>query len=404
MRGGKEGFLHLAFCTNVHPSDGWAEVFSNLRRFPPALRERLAPEEPFGIGLRLSGVESRELLEESRLERFRSFLDDHGLYVFTLNGFPYGTFHGQPAKANVHAPDWREEERVRYTLRLAEILAYLLPEEADGGISTSPLSYKAWVNAKDPTIWEHLVRQLVRVVEELVRIRREQGKTVHVDIEPEPDGLLENSAEVVRFYERWLLGTGARVLAARLGTSLDEARSLVLDHVRICFDTCHVAMACEDPEQVLDRFARTGIKVGKVQISSALKVPLPEDEAGRVELEGRLRPFAESTYLHQVACLGRDGTLRRYPDLADALPYLRGSEAVQWRIHFHVPVFVERYGALLPTQQEIRRTFELLRERRFCRHLEIETYTWSVLPEGLKEDLLELICREYEWVLDGLRG
>lgn len=404
MRVGKEGFLQLTYCTNVHPSDGWAEVFSNLRRFPPALRERLAPEEPFGIGLRLSGVESRELLEESRLERFRSFLDDHGLYVFTLNGFPYGTFHGQPAKANVHAPDWREEERVRYTLRLAEILAYLLPEEADGGISTSPLSYKAWVNAKDPTIWEHLVRQLVRVVEELVRIRREQGKTVHVDIEPEPDGLLENSAEVVRFYERWLLGTGARVLAARLGTSLDEARSLVLDHVRICFDTCHVAMACEDPEQVLDRFARTGIKVGKVQISSALKVPLPEDEAGRVELEGRLRPFAESTYLHQVACLGRDGTLRRYPDLADALPYLRGSEAVQWRIHFHVPVFVERYGALLPTQQEIRRTFELLRERRFCRHLEIETYTWSVLPEGLKEDLLELICREYEWVLDGLRG
>lgn len=400
MRVGKDGFFQLTYCTNIHPGSGWEEVFGNLQRYAPALRERLAPGEPFGIGLRLSGRESRELLQEDRLRRFRFFLEEHGLYVFTLNGFPYGPFHGQPVKAHVHAPDWREEERVRYTLRLVDVLACLLPEGTDGGISTSPLSYKPWVDVEDAALWEHLTRQVVRAVEKMVLVRREQGKIVHLDLEPEPDGLLENSAEVVRFYEDWLLAGGARMLSKSAGIPLEEARAYLLDHVRVCFDACHVAMAYEDPSQVLDRFARAGIRVGKVQISSALKVILPDEGAERAGLVEKLRPFAESTYLHQVACRERDGTLRRYPDLADALPHLRGSRADQWRIHFHVPVFVERYGTLLSTQDDIRRTFALLRERRFSEHLEIETYTWGVLPEDLKGDLLDLIGLEYEWVRD----
>jgi hypothetical protein len=239
---------------------------------------------------------------------------------------------------------------------------------------------------------------VVRVAEEVVRIRLHWGKTIHLDIEPEPDGLLENSTEVVRFYEDWLLADGASMLSERMGMTIDEARACLLDHIRVCFDTCHVAMAYEDPEQVLDRLAEVGIRIGKVQISSALKVMLPNDEAERVALEETLRPFAESTYLHQVACRNRDGTLYQYSDLVDALPDVQSSRADQWRIHFHVPIFVERYGKLLSTQDDIRRVFALLHQRRFSEHLEIETYTWDVLPKDLKKDLLDLIGLEYEWV------
>lgn len=398
MRVGSDNYFHLTYCTNIHPNNGWEAVLANLGRYAPPLRERLAAGEPFGIGLRLSGIESTELLQGQRLVEFRSFLDDRGLYVFTLNGFPHGPFHGQPVKAEVHAPDWRTEERVRYTLRLIEILAALLPEGMDGGISTSPLSYKYWISPGGSATWELLVLNVVRVAEQLVHVHETQGKLIHLDIEPEPDGLLEDGKELLAFYKNWLLPEGGRLLSSHLGISQESAQRKLLEHIRVCFDTCHVAVVYETPEQVLDAFASAGIQIGKVQLSSALELDLPRSIPDRGDLSDALSPFAESTYLHQVVQCNHDGTLRRYPDLPQALAQMEDPDAAQWRVHFHVPIFVDRYRELGSTQAHIRRTLELLRQRRFTRHLEIETYTWDVLPPDLKADLLESIGREYEWV------
>jgi sugar phosphate isomerase/epimerase len=403
MRSGFDDFFHLTYCTNVHPGNGWSEVYANLQRYALALKARLAPARDFGIGLRLSGKESSELLRGAALQEFRAFLQEQGLYVFTLNGFPYGPFHEQPVKAQVHAPDWLDEERVSYTVRLVDILAYLLPDDLEGSISTSPLSYKAWVDREDRATWAHFTRNIVRVAEALVRVRREQGKLLHLDLEPEPDGLLENSQEVVAFFKQWLLDGGAHLLSESLHVSADEARQLLLEHIRVCFDTCHVALAYEEPGDVLARFAEVGIKVGKVQISSALKVVFPHLEVTRAEIVRALEPFAESTYLHQVIQQNQDGTYRHYPDLIEALPSIQDQQIAQWRIHFHVPIFIDRFETFLSTQDTITRTIDLLQEKRFCDHLEIETYTWSVLPAELKTDLTDSIAHEYEWVLRCLR-
>ena len=370
---------------------------ANLERYAVPLKAEFSPDQPFGIGLRLSGEESCEVLENRNLGHFKQFLDEHDLYVFTMNGFPYGPFHGQAVKANVHAPDWRDEERVRYTLRLIQILEHLLPEGMTGGISTSPLSYKAWVDGSDRT-WEILTNNVVRVAEELYRVK-ERGVLIHLDLEPEPDGLLENSAEVVTFYQEWLLDYGAMTLAKRLDIGKGEAQEVLLGHIQICFDTCHVAVAYEEPADVLARFEEVGIRVGKVQISSALEVTLPEDKAVRKEVTQNLQPFAESTYLHQVVQKNEDGTLTQFPDLPDALPHIQDPDASEWHIHFHVPIFTERFGKLSSTQAGILKTFDLLKEKPFTEHLEIETYTWDVLPTKLKVDLLESIRREYTWVL-----
>ena len=376
-----DNFFHLTYCTNIHPGNGWSEVYANLQHYTPALKARLAPHTAFGIGLRLSGRESSELLQGDYLQQFRDFLQKHGLYVFTLNGFPYGPFHQQPVKALVHAPDWRDEERVAYTLRLIEILAFLLPDDIDGSISTSPLSYKAWVSTQDVPTWRQLTRNIVRIAEAMVRIKREHGKVIHLAIEPEPDGFLEKSEEVVQFYTNWLLEEGTRMLSDSLRVSRNEARGHLLEHIRICFDTCHVAVAYEEPAAVLDRFDQIGIKVGKVQISSALKVTFPNEEVARGDIARALEPFAESTYLHQVVQQRHDGTFRHYPDLIEALPHIQDREIAQWRIHFHVPIFIDHFPKFQSTQDTIVDTFDLLAKRRFCRHLEIETYTWSVLPE-----------------------
>jgi sugar phosphate isomerase/epimerase len=348
--------LHLTYCTNIHPADGWEAVLASLRAHAPALKARLSPDAPFGIGLRLSGAESAELLSGDRLARFREWLDAEGLYVFTLNAFPHGTFHGQPVKADVHAPDWRSQERVDYTLRMASVLEALLPDGVEGTVSTNPLSYRPWLDDAD---WETCTANVVRVDEAL------RGSPVSLAIEPEADGALATVDDLIRW---WPEG---------------------LENVTVCFDACHSAVAYEEPEEVLDALDAAGIRVGKAQLSAALIVP-----AGAHE---ELRAFADPVYLHQVT---ERGSLRTWPDLPEALSASDG-DVDEWRVHFHVPIFVERYGALMSTQEHLERCLRQVRGR--TSHLEIETYTWDVLPADLKASSVDSIAREYEWVLGVLR-
>jgi len=387
------GFFHLTYCTNIHPGEDWASVESTLREAGPSLKARLSPNQPFGLGLRLSALAAREAVEGGRVAGFREFLDANGLYVAVINGYPYGEFHGAAVKDQVFAPDWTTQARLSYTLDLLEVLRGLLPEGVDGGISTMPLSYKPWADKEGHRFpqWDVIVRNLVKLAEAMVRLRRAEGKLVHLDIEPEPDGLIENTDEVVRFYAEWLLPVGGPLLAAALGVAEAEARQLLLDHIRICFDSCHIAVEYEDPAVALAKLRDAGIQIGRVQLSSALKVVLPDNTA-------RLAPFADSTYLHQVI-EDRGVCLHHYPDLPQALAAPADPDAKQWRIHFHVPLFTAEYDGFQSTQEDVRAVLALAIRDGFTRHLEIETYTWDVLPAALKLDMLDSITREFQWVM-----
>ncbi len=393
------GNFHLTYCTNIHPGDGWREVEANVRRFAPALKRRLAPDRPFGLGLRLSARDARELLEAAHLDAFRRFLDDEGLYVALINGFPHGSFHRTAVKAEVYAPDWRDAERVRYTLDLVRILGALLPDGLDGGVSTAPLSYKPWIAAPGPKDWSTFAANVGTITEAMVRRRQEHGQVLHLDIEPEPDCLIEHSDELITFFERVLLPEGGPALAARLGCSHGEAEAHLREHVRICFDCCHFAVEFEDPGAALRRLHGAGISVGRVQLSSALDVTFPGDDGVAAALRDRLGRFADTTYLHQVI-ERRDGhPLRHFADLHEALAEGDPAAGSQWRIHFHVPLFAADFDGLGSTQAYVRGILQTAARTPFARHFEIETYTWDVLPAGLKIDLLESIGREYDWVL-----
>jgi len=380
--------LHLTYCTNIHPGEDWASVEATLREAGPALKARLSPNAPFGLGLRLSAVAAREAIEAGHVANFRNFLDAAGLYVAVINGYPYGEFHGAEVKDQVFAPDWTTEARLNYTLDLLGVLTGLLPEGLDGGISTMPLSYKPWNKSPD---WQAIVRNLVRLTETMSRLHHSSGKLIHLDIEPEPDGLIENTAEVIRFYNDWLLPVGSPLLAAALAVPQIEARQLLLSHIRICFDSCHIAVEYEDPAESLASLRAAGIQIGRVQLSSALKVALPTNT-------GRLAPFADSTYLHQVI-EDRGACLHHYPDLPQALAAPADPTAKQWRIHFHVPLFTAEYDGFQSTQEDVRAVLKLAVRDGFTNHLEIETYTWDVLPPALKLDMLDSITREFQWVM-----
>ena len=390
--------FHLTYCTNIHAAEGWGAVQRNLTTYAPALKARFSAHAPFGIGLRISAVEARELLAADRLGGFCSFLQEHGLYVALINGFPYGPFHGTHVKASVYAPDWRHEARVTYTLDLIDIVRRTLPAGLDGGVSTAPLSYKPWMAASDGDAWPVIVRNVVRVAEALVRARQSDGTLIHLDIEPEPDCSLENTDETLEFFEHRLLPLGVPLLGRLLGVGPETARDHLLEHIRICFDCCHFAVEFEDPAQALERIRAAGIKIGRVQLSSALDVKVSGDADERSRLVERLQPFADATYLHQVVERRADG-LRHYLDLPDALERAGENGARHWRIHFHVPLFAPDYDRLGSTQSYVADVLLRILATGATTHLEIETYTWDVLPPGLKLDLLESIAREYEWVL-----
>ncbi len=396
---------HLTYCTNIHPGETWAAVFESLRTYLLPIKARVSPDQPFAVGLRLSDLASRELEQGQHLADFKAWLDRHGLYVPLINGFPFGSFHGEVVKADVHRPDWTTRERLEYTKRLARLLAVLLPEGLEGGISTSPLSYKPWRAGNEPQVqaaFRESTQHLAELVAELVRLRQETGRVIHLDIEPEPDGLLETSAEFIEYYENQLLPQVSDYLQEQLGLSASSARQAVFDCVQLCYDVCHFALAYEEPAAVFEQLAARGIKVGRVQISAALKADLPPEVDAREALHQQFAAFSESTYLHQVLVRNQDGSITQYPDLPAALPHLQDPQAREWRSHFHVPIFLERYHLLHSTQPEIRKVLQLLAARPLTRYLEVETYTWEVLPPEIKQDLVTSIERELAWVKDNL--
>ncbi|SMG11651.1 metabolite traffic protein EboE [Arenibacter troitsensis] len=386
---------HLSYCSNIHPGEDWEQTYDSLKTYLPKIKKEVSPESPFGIGLRLSNVASLGLDEGSNLKDFKDWLDQNQFYVFTMNGFPYGNFHNQRVKDMVHAPDWTTKERLDYTMRLFDQLAFLIPEGISGGISTSPVSYRHW-HTSDKALDKAFAtgaESMSEIVLQLVEIESKTGKYLHLDIEPEPDGMLENSDEVIHFYNTYLLPIATQKLIDVLGCNEEMAKDLILRHITVCYDVCHFSLAYEEPEHTLAKFKKAGIRVGKIQVSSALKILFKEGD--NEAIWHSLSQFNEPTYLHQVTVKIGDKVVT-YKDLPEVLEHR--SDAQELRSHFHVPIFLEKYDHLFSTQDQILKVLEYLRKDQFSDQLEIETYTWDVLPKGLKTELSNCIVREIEWL------
>ncbi len=391
---------HLTYCTNIHAGESWPEIRSALERHLPEVKRRASPGAPMGVGLRLSGEASAMLAEDAEsLAWLRDFLARNGLYVFTVNAFPYGRFHGARVKEEVYQPDWRHPERLAYTNRVAELLGALLPPGMDGSVSTVPGGFR---NLRDTEgAAGQVAEALLRHAAHLVALRERTGQTIALALEPEPMCLLETTEEAALFFEQHLLSrAGIARLAALSGLSLPAAETAARRHLTLCLDVCHAAVEFESPAESVARLRRSGIGVGKLQLSSALR--LPRVDAAAIE---RLRPYDEGVYLHQVVERDAGGRLHRHLDLADAFAaFGRDADgAREWRVHFHVPLFHDDLGAFSTTQDTLREVLDLQRLAPISPHLEVETYTWDVLPPELRRtEIAEAIARELAWVRERL--
>lgn len=371
---------HLAYCTNIHPAESWAETFSALERFTLRVKARVQPRGAYGIGLRLSDRAARELASSGELVRFQRWLDANDCYVFTINGFPFGQFHGGRVKEQVYAPDWTDARRLEYTNRLFDLLVELLPADVEGSVSTLPGSFKDFIQTPAQ---EQAVRDNVwRCVEHVARLAEHRGRKLHLGLEPEPFGYFENSMETVQFFERLR------------GEHAGDARLDV--HLGVNYDTCHLAIEFESPAEALGRLREHQIRLSKIHLSNALRLtPTP----GAL---GALAAFADDVYLHQVIIRHGGGNFTRFRDLGPALQSAAARAPLpgdEWRVHFHVPLQTPPTGELQTTADHVTGVLRELRSNpSLCAHLEMETYTWGVMPEALRtRDVVDQLVGETEW-------
>ena len=388
----------LTYCSNIHPGESWPEIRSNLDKYIPQISGNLPPVSRFGIGLRLSAEATRALAEPEKLTEFKNYLNKHNVYVFTINGFPYGPFHGTRVKEDVYLPDWKDPERLRYTNQIADVFAEFLPPGQPGSISTVPGAFKACVTNDDDI--KLMARHMVDHVAHLVKLERSSGASLNLALEPEPCCFLETIDESVDFFTQYLFSEeSAAQLATAVGVTNADAQQLLRKHLTLCLDLCHAAVEFEDAKSCVAKLQNAGIAVGKMQISAGLKLEQVDTDTAKL-----LKPFDDNVYLHQVIERA-DAQINRYKDLPDAFAALSNSNAAdrEWRIHFHVPIFLDELDGFSSTQFFIRDILALHRQNPISDHLEVETYTWNVLPEQYRQQSMsEAIARELNWVVDQL--
>lgn len=411
---------HICYSQNVFPAEGGvlrrvAELAEHFNRVREALG--ISTAEPFPLGLWLDAESAAELADPVKMKALRGFLDENGNIVFTLNAFPYGRFHSTRVKENVYLPDWTSSERVDYTLRNIDILAELLPNGMTGSISTLPGGYPKNMGLPEVTdaaagriidsvplknVEKLISVNLHRVAERLESVYLEKGARILLAVEMEPDCLWESPEEFIEFRSEHLMGTAAE------------------EFVGVCYDTCHQELLDNEPGAGLRLLEAAGVPVPKIQLSAALT----REFRGNDELESAvagLAMFADGVYLHQTRVFDEDSGLSLvYDDIPESSAALLskitgGGEMASFfrdgcsgRIvsHFHVPIHLDALVAgYFAAKEELAAVALMMAERPAAKipHLEIETYTYNVLPDGLRSpDLFRSMTLEYEWALKAI--
>jgi hypothetical protein len=397
------GLHHLSYCSNIHPGESWPEHFAQLKAHVPKVKEQVSPDAPFGIGLRLSALAAEQLLQANYLEEFQRWLQETDTYVFTINGFPYGQFHHAVVKDQVHEPDWTTPERLLYTQNLATILAQLIAEGETGTISTSPISYQGWFRHSamaQLAVMDQAACQLAEMALFLHRLKVDTGKQIELSIEPEPAGLVENLKSTLAFFKEHLWQAGVKWLEKE-NIDQEKAIEIIQTHIGVCLDTCHFSVMFEDSANVYDSLLASEIKVNKVQISAAPVFSLNPDNC--FEKMAALQKLNEPVYLHQVCCRDEEGLTLLFTDIAPFFEYVDVESIVEARTHFHIPLYAPEMSGFGSSANETALFLQHINKSMHALHFEVETYTWDVLPQELKQNLDTSISKELQWAINHLK-
>ncbi|MCH2201415.1 MAG: metabolite traffic protein EboE [Fuerstiella sp.] len=360
--------LPLSYCTNVHPGQSAAEVIDGISTCTAVAAQTF--NRPLAAGLWLPRSVVTELLDSrSKLEQIGQVLWQHDLGCYTLNTFPFGNFHSSRVKENVYLPDWSTPDRLRYTLECAQLLAELLPKSAEGSLSTVPLGGR--MNPTRAGFADACFNNVLEAAGQLAALYESTGRLIRLAIEPEP---MCHLSSIPNDVIPWFAQLRDKAKSA-------DRLDVVEEYVGLCLDVCHQAVEFEDLTHSIDLLESHSIRINKLHITNAVEVQHPlENDAGRQAL----LQYVEPRYLHQTYAKFSDGSIQTRLDLTvddvNCSPPDQFLKAESWRVHFHVPVFAETLGPLNTTRKELEQAVSRIAELPYSPHLEVETYTWPVMP------------------------
>jgi hypothetical protein len=388
------GLGHLTYSTLVHPADNWEQLYHSLVTYLPKVKARFAGNKAFGVCIRLSAATAQTLANSAaERDKLKKFLGDNDMYVYTANAFVYGHFKGDKVKEQVYEPDWRGEERTQYTINVADVLADVCPAGIAPSIQSAPLGFKPRVTGSD--VIASYTDNVLRVVAHLIALEAKTGRTVQLALEPEPFCFLETTDETIDYFKNHLYsGAAVEKLAKIAHVPIAEANAALRRHLGIVYDICHQAVEYEDIGASLQKLVDAGVPVFKLQEAAALHMP---EVTQRVV--DTLKRYAKTIYLTQTL-EKKDGKVTKFLNVDDAIAaFEKNPGPREWRTHIHVPVFLDDLGEFRTTRFAIADALRFHKDKPLSRHLEVETYTWDMLPESLKSsDIVDYICRELEWV------
>jgi sugar phosphate isomerase/epimerase len=389
MKIGETTPIHLTYSLNVYPCSSLKDIEQNIFTHAVSafknVTEQTGNTGPFGVGLFIPAHLTKEFLEQCA--ELKERLDREGLYVFTINGFPYGAFHDKRIKENVYKPDWSCEERLLYTNALAHILADLLIDDTEGSISTVPVTFKPWA---DEALLTKAVMHLMDAAAELNTIQKEKGKRIAIALEPEPGCYLETTDDVVEFFTQILIQQGVTYLSEEYGYDPDDAEEIIHNHIGICIDTVHSAVMFEDPKDMIDTVTSHNIRPVKIHLGGAVSFNNQESPTQDII------PYCDEIYLHQTSILDESDEKHFFIDLPQALETFPTGE---WRVHFHVPLSAELKGGLASTASLVTRDFLLRAADAGVRHFEAEIYTLTLMP-GFDGNIEQAMADELVWIIN----
>jgi len=355
---------------NVFPGTGAAQKMNALRGTLAEIRALPGQPAPFPVGLWLDNGAAMEL-QGPKGDSWIAETLDMGYCAYTANAFPFGTFHGASVKTDVYHPDWTTPERVKYTIAVANVLARLCPPGRNASISTLPGGYKTHMAETDlPCI----AANLLKTAEAFAHIQEETGIRVRLAVEMEPDCLWEAPAEFTAFYDKFL------------------RHSPYAEHIGVCYDTCHQELLAGNPGDGLRHLEKRQVPIVKIQLSAAIST------AAQSAWDALAASFQDKVYLHQTRVLENGAVAAKWADLPEALA---SGDRRMWRCHFHVPVFLDKIpGGLAAAKGELLETIRILKlNPAICDTLEIETYSYNVLPDFLKEkSLADCLAKEAAYI------
>jgi sugar phosphate isomerase/epimerase len=388
------GLGHLTYSTLVHPADNWEQLYNSLVTYLPKVKARFAGNKAFGVCIRLSASTAQTLANSvAERDKLKKFLTDNDMYIYTANAFVYGHFKGDKVKEQVYEPDWRGEERTQYTINVANVLADVCPAGIAPSIQSAPLGFKPRVTGAD--VIASYTDHVLRVVAHLIELEAKTGRTVQLALEPEPYCFLETTDETIDYFTKHLYaGPAVEKLAKLAHVPISEANEALRRHLGIVYDICHQAVEYEDIGASLQKLVDAGVPVFKLQEAAALH--MPDVTQGVVDT---LKRYAKTIYLTQTM-EKKDGKITKYLNVDDAIAaFEKDPGPREWRTHIHVPVFLDDLGQFRTTRFAIADALRFHKQKPISRHLEVETYTWDMLPDSLKSsDIVDYICRELEWV------